>query len=55
MKEDDPIAQAAQYAPLDIELSEVRCPDERATRAMKREIDRRSRTATAWAARSASW
>lgn len=40
MKEDDPIAAAAQYAPLDIELSEVRCPDSGATRAMKRAIDK---------------
>ena len=40
MKEDDPIAAAAFYKPLDIELSEVRCPDSGATRAMKRAIDK---------------
>ena len=40
MKEDDPIAAAALYKPLDIELSEVRCPDSGATRAMKRAIDK---------------
>ena len=39
MKETDPLAAAAQYKPLDIELSEVRCPDSAATRAMKRAID----------------
>ncbi len=40
MREDDPCAQAATYTPLAIETSEVRCPDEEATAAMKREIDR---------------
>ncbi len=40
MKETDPIAQAAQYEPLAIETSEVRCPDAEATEAMKRAIDR---------------
>lgn len=40
MKESDPIQAAGQYEPLDIELSEVRCPDSAATRAMKREIDK---------------
>ena len=40
MKEDDPLLAAAQYKPLDIELSEVRCPDSGATRAMKRAIDK---------------
>ncbi len=40
MKEDDPIAAAAFYKPLDIELSEVRCPDSGATRAMRRAIDK---------------
>ena len=53
MKEDDPIAQAAQYAPLDIELSEVRCPDSGATRAMKREVDKaiENRSRRSWARR----
>lgn len=40
MKETDPLAQAAQYEPLAIETSEVRCPDVEATEAMKRAIDR---------------
>lgn len=40
MREEDPCAAAATYAPLDIETSEVRCPDPEATEAMKREIDR---------------
>ncbi len=40
MREEDPCAQAATYTPLAIETSEVRCPDEEATAAMKREIDR---------------
>lgn len=39
LAEDDPMAAAASYKPLDIELSEVRCPDEAATAAMKRRID----------------
>lgn len=40
MKETDPLVQAAQYEPLAIETSEVRCPDPEATQAMKRAIDR---------------
>ena len=40
MKETDPLVQAAQYEPLAIETSEVRCPDVEATEAMKRAIDR---------------
>ena len=38
--EDDPMLSAPDYKPLDIELSDVRCPDEAATEAMKAEIDR---------------
>lgn len=32
--------EAVRHTPLDIELSEMRCPDERATESMKRAIDR---------------
>ena len=34
------MADAAEHKPLDIELSEMRCPDARATTAMKRAIDK---------------
>ena len=37
LDEDDPMLAAPDYKPLDIELSDVRCPDEEATEAMKRE------------------
>ena len=40
MKEEDPFMNAARYTPLEIETSEVRCPDAEASEAMKREIDR---------------
>lgn len=43
MKEEDPMTAATQYAPLDIELSEMRCPCADATEAMKRAIDRAKR------------
>lgn len=39
-KEEDPMVSAPDYKPLDIETSDVRCPDEEATEAMKRAIDR---------------
>ena len=39
-KEDDALMNAPDYKPLAIETSEARCPDERATEAMKAEIDR---------------
>ena len=39
-KEDDALMNAPDYKPLAIETSEVRGPDERATEAMKAEIDR---------------
>lgn len=39
-EEQDPLMSAADYKPLAIETSEVRCPDEAATQAMKAEIDR---------------
>ena len=39
-KEDDALMNAPDYTPLAIETSEVRCPDEQATEAMKAEIDR---------------
>ena len=39
-KEDDALMNAPYYKPLAIETSEVRCPDEQATEAMKAEIDR---------------
>lgn len=37
--EDDPMLAAPDYKPLDIEMSDVRCPDEEATEAMKAAID----------------
>lgn len=40
MEEDDPMALAGTYRPLDIEMSEVRCPDEAASEAMMGAIDR---------------
>ena len=39
-EEDDPLMNALDYRPLDIETSPVRCPDPEATEAMKAEIDR---------------
>lgn len=39
MEEDDFLTTAPTYAPLDIELSEMRCPCPKATEAMKAEID----------------
>lgn len=39
MEEDDPMTAATQYAPLDIELSEMRCPCQKATETMKEAID----------------
>ncbi len=42
LEEDEPMLSAPDYKPLDIELSEVRCPSEEATAAMKAEIDRAS-------------
>ena len=39
-KEDDALMNAPDYTPRAIETSEVRCPDEQATEAMKAEIDR---------------
>ena len=39
-KEDDALMNAPDYKPRAIETSEVRCPDEQATEAMKAEIDR---------------
>ena len=38
--EDDALLAAPDYKPLDIELSEMRCPDAKATIAMKKAIDR---------------
>ena len=40
MPEKNPMVEAAYYKPLEIELSEVRCPNEAASEAMMREIDR---------------
>ncbi len=40
MEEDDPMALAGTYRPLDIEMSEVRCPDEAASEVMMDAIDR---------------
>ena len=40
MDEDDPLTAATTYTPLDIELSEMRCPSARATDAMKAAIDK---------------
>lgn len=39
MVEEDPMRDAADYRPLAIEMSELRCPDEEATEAMKARID----------------
>ena len=39
MIEEDPMRDAADYRPLAIEMSELRCPDEEATGAMKARID----------------
>lgn len=39
MDEEDPMNAATTYSPLDIELSEMRCPDAAATEAMKEAID----------------
>ena len=39
MAEEDPMRDAADYRPLAIEMSELRCPDEEATEAMKARID----------------
>ena len=39
-EEDDPLMRAPDYKPLAIETSEVRCPDDAATEAMKAAIDR---------------
>ena len=39
-EEDDPLMNAPDYRPLDIETSPVRCPDPAASEAMKAEIDR---------------
>lgn len=38
LEEDDPMTAAADYRPLDIELSDVRCPDEGTTERMKEAI-----------------
>lgn len=38
-EEDDPLVKAPRYKPLDIEMSDVRCPDAEATDAMKAAID----------------
>lgn len=37
---EETMADAAEHKPLDIELSEMRCPDAKATIAMKKAIDR---------------
>lgn len=39
MIEEDPMRDAADYRPLAIEMSELRCPDEEASEAMKARID----------------
>ena len=39
MAEDDPMAAAPTYTPLEIELSEMRCPDKGATERMKAAVD----------------
>lgn len=39
LAEDDPMGSAPYYAPLDIETSDLRCPDARTTEEMKRAID----------------
>jgi chorismate synthase len=38
-EEENPMRDAADYRPLDIEMSELRCPDEKTTEAMKARID----------------
>ncbi len=43
LHEDDPATAACSYKPLDIELSEVRCPDPKTTEAMKEAIDEAKR------------
>lgn len=40
MHESDPLVQAADYKPLEIELSDVRCPNDAAADAMRGEIDK---------------
>lgn len=40
LSEDDPLLAAPDYKPLDIEMSDVRCPDEATSAAMKQAIDR---------------
>ena len=40
LQEDNSMLAAPDYKPLDIELSDMRCPDEATTEAMKAEIDR---------------
>lgn len=42
-EEDDPLLAAPDYKPLDIETSDMRCPDENATEAMKEAVDRARR------------
>ena len=39
LSEDDPLCAAPDYKPLDIEMSEVRCPDTATTQAMKAAVD----------------
>jgi chorismate synthase len=39
LPEKDPMVEAAEYAPLDIEFSETRCPNAKVTESMKAEID----------------
>lgn len=39
LAEDDPMTDALTYSPLDIEMSEVRCPDEEASERMMHAID----------------
>lgn len=39
MEEDDPIDMVTRHTPLDIETSDVRCPDEEASKRMKKMID----------------
>lgn len=40
LRETDPLVQAADYKPLEIELSDVRCPNDAAADAMRAEIDK---------------
>ncbi len=40
LRETDPMLQAADYKPLEIELSDVRCPNDAASDAMRGEIDK---------------